>query len=110
MTSVDSWAWTLTTSRRPPHLDAAGVDGPAVEVFGLALDAGCPRRGRKRGQLEGLGEGQLLLGLAQPRPLFALIIHGTAQISFQRQPPGASCFCSTTGFAKHLTMRCTGGR
>ena len=72
----------------PPHLDAAGVDGPAVEVFGLALDAGCPRRGRERGQLEGLGEGQLLLGLAQPRPLFALIIHGTAQISFQRQPPG----------------------
>ena len=72
----------------PPHLDAAGVDGPAVEVFGLALDAGCPRRGRKAGQLEGLGEGQLLLGLAQPRPLLSLIIHGTAQISFQRQPPG----------------------
>ena len=48
----------------PPHLDAAGVDGPAVEVLGLALDAGRPRGGPEAGQLEGLGEGQLLLGLA----------------------------------------------
>jgi len=72
----------------PPHLDAAGVDSPAVEVFGLALDAGRPRGGPEAGQLEGLGEGQLLLGLAQARPLFALIIDGAAQIPFQRQPPG----------------------
>ena len=73
---------------RPPHLDAAWVDGAAVQIFGLAFHLYGPCREDELRQIQQLGKGELLLGLAQPRPLLALIIHGTAQISFQCQPPG----------------------
>ena len=65
-----------------PHLDAARVDSAAVEVFGLALHLHGPGRKNKLRQVEKLGEGQLLFGLAQARPLLALIVHGAPQIAF----------------------------
>ena len=71
----------------PPHLDAAGVDGPAVDVLGLPLDGGAPGGEGERGQVERPAEGQLLLGLAQPRPVLPLVVDGAAEVALQRQPP-----------------------
>ena len=42
----------------------------------------------KEGSSRALVKGSFCSVWHSPRPLFALIIHGTAQISFQRQPPG----------------------
>ncbi len=92
------------------HLDAVRVYCPAVEVFGLPFYHGHPAGEGKFRHLQLLCKRQLLLGLAKPGPILALIKHSAAQIAFQCKPPGCSCFCSTTGFANHLTSLNTGGR
>ena len=73
---------------RPPHLDAARVDGAAVQIFGLAFHLHGPRREDELRQIQQLGKRELLLGLAQTRPIFPLIIDHTAQIALQLQLAG----------------------
>ena len=73
---------------RPPHLDAARVDGAAVQIFGLAFHLHGPCREDELRQIQQLGKGELLLGLAQARSILPLIIDHTAQISLQLQLAG----------------------
>ena len=72
----------------PPHLNAAGRDGPAVDVLGLPFHLCRPGRKGKLRQLQLFGERQFLFRLAQARPVLALIIDGAAQVSIQVEPPG----------------------
>ena len=70
MTSVLTCVCTDTTSPyAPPHLDAARVDGAAVQIFGLAFHLHGPCREDELRQVQQLGKGELLLGLAQTRPI-----------------------------------------
>ena len=73
---------------RPPHLDAALVDGAAVQIFGLAFHLHGPCREDELRQIQQLGKGELLLGLAQARSIFPLIIDHTAQVALQLQLAG----------------------
>ena len=69
----------------PPHLDPPGVHRPAVDVLGLPFHRCAPGGKGKFRQVQRLVEGDLLLGLAQPRPILPLIVDGTADVPFQRQ-------------------------
>ena len=69
-----------------PHLHAARIDHPAVEVFGLTLHHRRPGRKVKFRQFQLLCKGQFLFGLAETCTLLALIIDRTAQIALQCQP------------------------
>ena len=83
-----------------PHLDAAGRDRAAVQVFGLALHLRRPCSKGKLRQFQHLVEGQLLLRLAEARVILALVIHDAAQIAFQRQFAGLQLLLQHHRFRK----------
>jgi len=60
----------------------------AVQIFGLAFHLHGPCREDELRQIQQLGKRELLLGLAQTRPLFPLIIDHTAQVALQLQLAG----------------------
>jgi hypothetical protein len=85
-----------------PHFHPALVDRPAVEVFRFAADRRRPGRILGRGQLQRLAERELLLCLAKPLPVFALIIHDAPQIAVQRQAAGLQLLLQDDRFHEAL--------
>ena len=82
------------------HLDAVRVYRPAVEVFSLPFYHGHPAGEGKFRHLQLLCKRQLLLGLAKPGPILALIKHSAAQIAFQCKPPGLQLLLQHHRFCK----------